>query len=74
MVSLNPLMVEGTGMCGACRVKIAGETKFACIDGPEFDGHQVDFLELENRLGFYKEEEKKAYRLFLNKSKIKNKK
>ena len=71
IVSLNPLMVEGTGMCGACRVKIAGETRFACIDGPEFDGHDVDFQELESRLRFYKEEEEQAYKLFLNK-KIKN--
>ncbi|MEK6527776.1 MAG: sulfide/dihydroorotate dehydrogenase-like FAD/NAD-binding protein, partial [Nitrospirota bacterium] len=46
IVSLNSLMVEGTGMCGACRVRISGETKFACIDGPEFDGHEVDFQEL----------------------------
>jgi ferredoxin--NADP+ reductase len=68
LVSLNPLMVEGTGMCGACRVKIAGETRFACIDGPEFDGHEVDFQELESRLNFYKEEEEKAYKLFLDKS------
>ncbi len=71
IVSLNPLMVEATGMCGACRVKIAGETRFACIDGPEFDGHDVDFQELENRLKFYKEEEEQAYKLFLSK-KIKN--
>ncbi len=72
IVSLNPLMVEGTGMCGACRVKIAGETRFACIDGPEFDGHDVDFQELESRLRFYKEEEEQAYKLFLKKkSKIK---
>lgn len=65
IVSLNPLMVEGTGMCGACRVKIAGETRFACTDGPEFDGHKVDFDELERRLSFYKEEEERAYKLFL---------
>ncbi len=68
IVSLNPLMVEGTGMCGACRVNIGGRTMFACIDGPEFDGHNVDFLELENRLSFYKEEETKAYELFLRKA------
>ena len=67
LVSLNPLMVEGTGMCGACRVTIAGKTKFTCIDGPEFDGHEVDFQELESRLSFYREEEEKAYKLFLNK-------
>jgi ferredoxin--NADP+ reductase len=64
IVSLNPLMVEGTGMCGACRVTIAGKTRFACIHGPEFDGHTVDFQELETRLGFYREEEEKAYKLF----------
>jgi ferredoxin--NADP+ reductase len=69
IVSLNSLMVEGTGMCGSCRVTIAGNTKFACIDGPEFDGHDVDFQELENRLGFYREEEQQAYNLFLKKSK-----
>lgn len=56
-VSLNPVMVEGTGMCGACRVSIAGKTKFACIDGPEFDAHDVDFEEIAHRLNFYKEEE-----------------
>lgn len=67
LVSLNSLMVEGTGMCGACRVTIAGKTKFTCIDGPEFDGHEVDFQELERRLTFYKEEEEQAYELFLSK-------
>jgi len=56
-VSLNPVMVEGTGMCGACRVSIAGKTKFACIDGPEFDAHDVDFEEIAHRLNFYKDEE-----------------
>lgn len=68
IVSLNPLMVEGTGMCGACRVNIGGKTMFACIDGPEFDGHSVDFWELENRLSFYKEEEAQAYESFLRKT------
>ena len=71
IVSLNPLMVEATGMCGACRVKIAGETRFACIDGPEFDGHDVDFQELESRLKFYKDEEEQALHLFLRKKKRK---
>jgi len=58
LVSLNPIMVDGTGMCGGCRVSIGGETKFACVDGPEFDGHLVDFenLMLRNRR-FIKEEE-----------------
>jgi len=53
VVSLNPIMVDGTGMCGGCRVDVGGETKFACVDGPEFDGHQVDFDGLMARLRFY---------------------
>ncbi len=57
IVSLNPIMIDGTGMCGGCRVKIAGETKFACVDGPEFDGHQVDFDLLMDRLTMYREQE-----------------
>ena len=56
-VSLNPIMVDGIGMCGACRVNVGGETKFACVDGPEFDGHQVDFAELRRRLGAFKDQE-----------------
>ncbi|MDR2400952.1 MAG: sulfide/dihydroorotate dehydrogenase-like FAD/NAD-binding protein [Deferribacteraceae bacterium] len=56
-VSLNPLMVDGTGMCGCCRVDIGGETKFACVDGPDFDGLKVNFDEVIHRLSFYKEEE-----------------
>lgn len=60
-VSLNALMIDGTGMCGACRVNIGGETKFTCVDGPEFDGHQVDFNGLSKRLRQYLEEEKQAY-------------
>jgi ferredoxin--NADP+ reductase len=71
IVSLNPIMVEGTGMCGACRVNIAGETRFACIEGPEFDGHEVDFKELENRLNFYKKEESQSYNMFMRKRKRK---
>ena len=58
IVSMNPLMVDGSGMCGACRCKIDGKTKFACTDGPEFDGHKVDFDLVMKRLGTYKEEEK----------------
>ncbi len=54
MVSLNPIMVDGTGMCGGCRVTVDGETKFACVDGPEFDGHKVDFAELMNRNSVYR--------------------
>lgn len=54
IVSLNPIMIDGTGMCGGCRVSVGGTTKFACVDGPEFDGHQVDFDELHDRLGTYR--------------------
>jgi len=57
MVSLNPIMIDGTGMCGGCRVTIGGKTKFACVDGPEFDGHQVDFDGLMRRLQAYQVEE-----------------
>lgn len=57
-VSLNPIMIDGTGMCGGCRVKVGGEMKFACVDGPEFDGHQVDFDELMTRNAFYQEQER----------------
>lgn len=57
VVSLNPLMIDGTGMCGGCRVTVGGETKFACVDGPEFDAHLVDFKELSRRQNAYKEHE-----------------
>lgn len=57
IVSLNPIMVDATGMCGSCRVTVAGKTKFGCVDGPEFDAHEVDFKELMQRLSFFKEEE-----------------
>ncbi|MBC7347144.1 MAG: sulfide/dihydroorotate dehydrogenase-like FAD/NAD-binding protein [Clostridia bacterium] len=60
IVSLNPIMVDGTGMCGACRVAVGGETKFACVDGPEFDGHQVDWDLAMRRLAMYREEERRA--------------
>jgi NAD(P)H-flavin reductase len=60
VVSLNPIMVDGTGMCGACRVLVGNETKFACVDGPEFDAHEVDFALLMNRLAMYLPEEKEA--------------
>ena len=56
-VSLNPIMVDGTGMCGGCRVTVGGETKFACVDGPEFDGHKVDFAELMKRNSVYRSRE-----------------
>jgi len=61
LVSLNPIMIDGTGMCGGCRVSVGGETKFACVDGPEFDGHEVDFDELMLRLQAYLEDEKESY-------------
>ncbi len=64
MVSLNPIMVDGTGMCGGCRVSIGGKTRFACVDGPEFDGHQVDYDELMQRLQAYREQEKQCYDKF----------
>jgi len=61
IVSLNPIMVDATGMCGACRVEIDGETKFACVDGPEFDAHKVNFDLLAKRLQMYKKEEKISF-------------
>ena len=57
IVSLNPIMVDGTGMCGGCRVTVGGEVRFACVDGPDFDGHQVDFAELMNRNSVYRDQE-----------------
>lgn len=57
IVSMNPIMIDGTGMCGGCRLTVGGEVKFACVDGPEFDAHQVDWDEAMHRLGQYKEEE-----------------
>ena len=60
IISLDPIMVDGTGMCGGCRVIVGGETKFACVDGPDFDAHQVDFDTLLKRAAFYKEEQDKA--------------
>lgn len=60
-VSMNPIMIDGTGMCGCCRVTVGGETKFACVDGPDFDGHLIDFDEAIARTSIYREEERKAY-------------
>ena len=57
IVSMNPIMVDGTGMCGCCRLTVDGQTRFACVDGPDFDGHQVDFDELMKRNAFYKKQE-----------------
>jgi len=59
-VSLNAIMVDGTGMCGGCRVSIGGETRYACVDGPEFDAHEVDFAELADRLTTYRSFEQAA--------------
>lgn len=60
VVSMNTIMVDGTGMCGGCRLTVGGETKYACVDGPEFDGHKVDFEEAMNRSRFYREKEEKC--------------
>jgi ferredoxin/flavodoxin---NADP+ reductase len=61
LVSLNTLMVDGTGMCGGCRVSVGGETRFVCVDGPEFDAHQVDFDLLMRRQAMYREQEKRSH-------------
>ena len=63
LVSLNAIMVDGTGMCGSCRVSVAGETRFSCVDGPEFDAHAVDWDELTKRNNIYTEKEKHICRL-----------
>jgi len=63
-VSLNSIMVDGTGMCGCCRVSVGGETKFACVDGPDFEGHKVDWDLLMKRQRAYLEEEKKSLELW----------
>ncbi len=60
VVSMNPIMVDGTGMCGACRCSVEGKTKFACVDGPEFDGHKVNWDEAMRRSGMYRDQEAKA--------------
>ena len=57
IVSLNPIMIDGTGMCGGCRVTVGGQIKYACVDGPDFDGHEVDFDELMKRNSTYREYE-----------------
>ncbi|MDR3312179.1 MAG: sulfide/dihydroorotate dehydrogenase-like FAD/NAD-binding protein [Spirochaetaceae bacterium] len=61
-VSMNPIMIDGTGMCGCCRLTVGGKTRFACVDGPDFDGHQVDFAEALSRGSIYKPFESKAHR------------
>ncbi len=65
IVSLNTIMVDGTGMCGACRISVGGKMKFVCVDGPEFDAHQVDFDQMLQRLAGYKEQEKEALEKYL---------
>ena len=72
MVSLNPLMVDGTGMCGGCRVKIGNQVKFACVDGPDFDGHLVDFDDLMTRLRRFTTQEKTAVERWLDSCKMMN--
>jgi len=72
IVSLNPIMVDGTGMCGGCRVTVGGKVKFACVDGPEFDGHQVDFAELMSRLETYRTQEQNQLGHYKAQCKCKN--
>jgi len=72
IVSLNSIMVDGTGMCGACRVEVAGKTRFACVDGPEFQGHEVDFDLLMKRLDAYKAQERESLELFLKQKEAQN--
>ena len=66
LVSLNPIMVDGTGMCGGCRVQVAGRSQFACVDGPEFDAHEVDFDGLAKRNAMYREAERQALERFVS--------
>ena len=66
IISLDPIMVDGTGMCGGCRVIVGGETKFACVDGPDFDAHEVDFDSLLKRAAFYKDEQDEASKHICN--------
>ena len=66
IVSMNPIMIDGTGMCGCCRLTVAGKTKFACVDGPDFDGHEVDYDEIMKRASTYKEFEKRERELACN--------
>ena len=61
IVSMNPIMIDGTGMCGCCRLTVNGKVKFACVDGPDFDGHEVDFDECMNRNKMYRDWERKKY-------------
>lgn len=70
VASLNTIMVDGTGMCGACRVTVGGETKFVCVDGPEFDADKIDFDEMLYRLSAYKSQEEEAYKRYLEKATV----
>jgi ferredoxin--NADP+ reductase len=70
MVSLNSIMIDGTGMCGGCRVAVDGKNRFTCVDGPEFDAHKVDWDEFGKRLGAYIEDEKKAMEIFEHKCRV----
>ena len=72
MVSLNPVMVDGTGMCGGCRVKVGGQIRFACVDGPDFDGHQVDFDDLMSRLRRFAKEERLSLERWLASCRMRN--
>jgi ferredoxin--NADP+ reductase len=72
MVSLNPIMIDGTGMCGGCRVSVGGKTQFVCVDGPEFDGHEVDFDLLMLRQRMYLDNEKQSFERFEEECKLKN--
>ena len=65
-VSMNPIMIDGTGMCGGCRLTVGGETKFACVDGPDFDGFKVDFDEAMKRTAMYRKFERHAYEATCN--------
>ena len=66
MVSLNPIMIDGTGMCGGCRVLVGGKSRFACVDGPEFNAHEVDFEVLMQRNRMYRDAEKRALEEYQN--------
>jgi len=66
IVSLNPIMIDGTGMCGGCRVLIDGKSQFACVDGPEFDAHHIDFAVLVQRNAMYRDAEKRSMELFMH--------
>ena len=70
VASVNPIMIDGTGMCGGCRITVGGKTRFGCVDGPEFDAHQIDFDEMMQRQAFYKEQEKLALERYEHKCKL----